>query len=174
MSCSSTRIYGSTLFGGAFAFGEKRNRIVLDFRAKGFAKPDGWESCGSDAGNESNVGDEWKLVSDLKSDSEEVTALWERDLKEPRNSDFWGVEGTGDVPSSYTILLDWVAYEELVVVEDILGREELPGESRVHERAPPSERDEKCPSTLGRHRHDEELAAAHGSSDRGSCTGCDV
>jgi len=98
---------------------------VLDFRAKGLGKLDGWESCGSDAGSESNVGDEWGLVSGLKSDSEEVTALWERDLREPRKCDFWEVEGRSDAPCPYMMLLDWVAYEELVVVEDMLGREEL-------------------------------------------------
>jgi len=131
---------------------------VLDFRASEFEKSDDWESCGSDAGNESNVGDEWELVSVLNNDSEEVIALWERDLNEPKKCDFWG---RADSSSS----LEWVTYEELVVFEDILGREELPGESRVHERAPLSERDEKCPSTLGRHRHDEGLDDARRSSD---------
>lgn len=61
-----------------------------------------------------------------------------------------------------------------MVVEDMLGREELPGESRVLERASPSERDTKCPNTLGRHRHDEGLERVQRSSDRASVTRCDV
>ena len=164
-SGSSKEIWERLLSSGAFDFGKNDNRIVLDFRATELGKPDGWESCGSDAGNEINVGDEWELVSVLKSDSEEVTACWERDLKEPKKCDFGGVEGSrGDVPSSYMISVDGVAYEELVAVEDMLGRE-LPGESRVLERVSLSDRDEKWPSTLGRHRQDEGLVCIYRSSD---------
>lgn len=170
---ASTKILG-TLLSRAFDFGEKGNRIVLDFRAKELGKPGGWESCGSDAGKENDVGNE-ELVSVAKSDSEEFTAFWERDLKDPKKCDFWGIEGgICDAPSSDMTLVDGVAYEELVVVEDMLGREELPGESRVLERVSPSERDTKCPSTLGRHRHDEGLECVQRSSDRASATGCDV
>lgn len=59
--------------------------MVLDFRAKELGKPGSWECCGSDAGNENDVGNE-ELVSVVvvKSDSEEVTAFWERDLKDPK------------------------------------------------------------------------------------------
>lgn len=85
-SDASTNILGRAL-SGAFDFGEKGNRIVLDFRAKELGKPGGWESCGSDAGNENDVGNE-ELVSVVKSDSEEVTAFWERDLKDPKKCDF--------------------------------------------------------------------------------------
>jgi hypothetical protein len=127
---------------GAFDFGEKGDRIVLDFRANEPGKPGGWESCGSDAGNDNDVGNE-ELVSVVKSDSEEVTAFWERNLKDPKKCDFRGVEGDTSDVSSYITLVDGVAYEELVVVEDILGREELPGESRVLERVSPSEWDTK-------------------------------
>lgn len=85
-SGTSTNILGRAL-SRALDFGENGNRIVLDFRAKELGKPDGWGSCGSDAGNENDVGNE-ELVSVVKSDSEEVTAFWERDLKDPRKCDF--------------------------------------------------------------------------------------
>lgn len=169
-SGASTKILGRLLSNGALDFGEKGSRIVLDFRAKEPCKPGNWESSGSDAGDENDVGNE-ESVSVLKSDSEEDTAFWDRDLKDPKKFDFCGVEGgTCGAPSSYMILVDGVAYEELVVVEDMLGRE-LPGESRVLECASPSERDAKCPNTLGRHRHDEGLEFIQRSSDRASATG---
>lgn len=84
----------------------------------------------------------------------------ERTRSEPkRDGAFDGdVDGAGDSPSSCRDMVVGVVMEEQVLEEEILGRDrdrsvrESPGLKRTSVSG--MDADEKCPRTLGRHRHE--------------------
>lgn len=147
--------------------------MVLGFRASADGVPGGSGRCGAEAGCDHSVGDDMKALSGLGSDCEEVPGLCERERRDPkREDDLEGVEdATGESPSSYIVVVVGVVNDEHVLVEDILGREGSLRESPGLRRASGTDADEKCPKTLGRHRHEE---GVRGSSDDGAGGKSDV